>query len=140
MQRRRAADSRLLRGESAGGELIARLARERVPSHGNFLRVGFSEQPPEAARIVILDVGVEQPERGEKARRRRHDDALHAERLSHAAGEHRAIAAESEQRELARIAPALSGPTCSEPAASIQTSEPPPAPTSARSIAGTFSV
>ena len=37
-------------------------------------------------------------------------------------------------------APALCGPTCSEPPASIQTMEPPPAPTSARSIAGTLSM
>ena len=35
-------------------------------------------------------------------------------------------------------APALSGPICIEPPASIHTSDPPPAPTSARSIAGTF--
>jgi outer membrane protein assembly factor BamD len=37
-------------------------------------------------------------------------------------------------------APALIGPTCNAPPASIHRIEPPPAPTSARSIAGTLSV
>ena len=55
----------------------------------------------------MLDIGIEQAERGEQAGRGRHDDAGDAQRRRHAGGEQRAVAAEGEQRELARIAAAL---------------------------------
>ena len=56
---------------------------------------------------MVLDVGVEQAEGGEEARRRRHDHAADAERRRHAAGEQGAVAAEGEERELPRVAAAL---------------------------------
>ena len=46
---------------------------------------------------MMLDVGVQEPERGEQTRRRRNDDPFHQQGLGHGGGEHRAVAAESEQ-------------------------------------------
>ena len=180
--------------------------------------------PAPGAHVVVLDLGVEQAEGREEPGRGRHDDARHLQRPGHPGGEERPVAAEGEERVLARVAaalardradrahhvrrgdqvsavgrlgerqaerhgdplledlvgarrvelhraagqrrrvqvaeddvgvgdgrlgaaevvaerpgeaPALRGPTCSAPPASSQTIEPPPAPTSARSMAGT---
>ena len=55
----------------------------------------------------MLDIRIEKAEGGEQARGGRHDHALDAERLCHAAAEERPVAAEGEEREGARIAAAL---------------------------------
>ena len=55
----------------------------------------------------MLHVGEEEPERGEQAGRRRHDDAAHLELSRHPRREERAVAAEREQRVFARITSAL---------------------------------
>ena len=56
---------------------------------------------------MILDIRVEQPEGREQSGAGRNDDPLDVELRRHAGGEQRPVAAECEQRELARIAPAL---------------------------------
>ena len=53
------------------------------------------------------DVGAQQPERGERARPRRHQDAPHAELLRDRGGVHGAGAAERQQREGREIDAAL---------------------------------
>ena len=45
---------------------------------------------------VMLQVRIEQTERGEQAGRRRHDDSFHAEFVGHLAREQRTVAAERE--------------------------------------------
>ena len=107
MQRRGTLQPRAVAGEAFDGELLRCLLRERVPCGGDLAEIGLSQQAAKCAGIVMFDVCVEQPERREQSSRRRHDDAADAERRRHAGGEQRPIAAESEQRELARVAPAL---------------------------------
>ena len=107
VQRRGALEPRALAGEAFHRELLARLLRQRFQAASISLRSALPQQAAERARVVMLDIGVEQAERREQPGRRRHHDALDAERRRHAGREQRAVAAEGEQRELARIAPAL---------------------------------
>ena len=51
----------------------------------------------------MLDVRVQEPERGEQTRRRRNDDPFHQQRLRHGGGEDRAVAAEREEGILPRV-------------------------------------
>ena len=55
----------------------------------------------------MLDLRVEQPEGREQARRGRDDDGPHPHLLRHPGREQRSVAAEGEQRVVARVAPAL---------------------------------
>ena len=57
----------------------------------------------------MLDIGVEQAKGGKQARRRRHNDAPHVQRLGHARGEQRPIAAKGKQRIVARVTATLGG-------------------------------
>ena len=104
-----AAERRIARApvKPFGRELLQGLVGELAPGPIDVGEVGPAQQAAEGARVVVLDVGVEQAEGREQAGRRRHDDARHAERRRHAAGEQRAVAAEGEQREVARVAAAL---------------------------------
>ncbi len=59
------------------------------------------------ARELGLEVGDEQPERGEHAGTRRHDDGAHAEQAGERGAVQRTGTAEGEQREVARVVAAL---------------------------------
>ena len=61
----------------------------------------------EGARIVALEIGRDESERGKRTRRRRHDDFGDLQLGGEGGGVHRAGAAESDQRELARVVAAL---------------------------------
>ena len=52
-------------------ELFSRLPRHRIPGRADLAEIGLPQQPAESAGIVVLDVGVEQPERREQPGRRR---------------------------------------------------------------------
>ena len=75
MQRRGALEPGAGAAEAFDGELFARLPRQGVPGAVDLAEIGLAQQPPEGARVVMLDVGIEQAERGEQAGRGRHDDA-----------------------------------------------------------------
>jgi hypothetical protein len=107
VQCRRALEPGAVAGKALHRELFARLARQRVPSRGDFAEIGLPQQPPERAGVVVLDICVEQSERREKAGRRRYHNPGDAERRGHAGGEQRSVAAEGKQRELARVTAAL---------------------------------
>jgi len=62
VQRRRAFDLRARAGKALRRELIARLPRERLPRAADVGGVRLAQQPAERARIVMLEVGVEQAE------------------------------------------------------------------------------
>ena len=96
-------------GEPLARELLAGLCGQRLPSGVDFIERAAAQQTPKRARVMMLDVGIEQSERRKEPRRRRHDDAADPERFGHAAGEQGAIAAEREDRELAGIAAPLGG-------------------------------
>ena len=107
VQRGGAREPRVLAGEAFHRELLARLLRQCIPGGIDLAQVRAPQQAAERARVVMLDVGVKQAERREQPGRGRHHDALDAEHRRHAGREQRAVAAEGEQGELARIAPAL---------------------------------
>ena len=56
---------------------------------------------------MVLDVGVEQPERGEEPGSGRHQDPRHVQGGRHRRGEEGPVAAEGEHRVPPRVAPAL---------------------------------
>src|SRR5262245_8295421 len=104
-----ALNERALPREALGGELRPRLVCHLRPGSIHGRQIDFAQQGAECPRVVMLHSRVEQAKGREQPRRRRHDDARHAQRLGHARGEERPVAAEGKQCVLARIASALGG-------------------------------
>src|SRR5690606_9220977 len=101
------AQARTLTRVSFRSELPGCLRCELLPGPLDLREIGTAQQTAKRASVVMLDVGIKQAERGEEARRWRDDDAANAQRIGHAAGEQRPVAAECEQGELPRVAAAL---------------------------------
>jgi hypothetical protein len=89
--------------------LLDGLSHHVVPRRVECVHLDLTQQVAKGARVVVLDVRIEQAKGREQARRWRHDDALHVQCLGHARSEQRPIAAKSEQRVVARVAAAFGG-------------------------------
>src|SRR5262249_9124996 len=94
-------------GGSLGGKLTARLVLQASERLGQLGRTEATRRPAPRADVVVLDLGIEQAEGREEPGRRWDDDARHLERSRHPGGEQWPVAAEGEQRVLARVATAL---------------------------------
>ena len=110
-QRRRALEPARRRIDAVAVERARRRLRQRQERAGD---LGRRQARARRARShggdeVVRDVGGERAVRAQQARRRRHQDARHAELARHGAGVQRAGAAERQQREARRIVPALDG-------------------------------
>jgi hypothetical protein len=60
VERRRAPQLPLFFSEPLGLELPRGLVCELVPGAPDLARIRFAQKPPQGARVVVLDVGVEQ--------------------------------------------------------------------------------
>src|SRR5206468_12047141 len=104
----RAEDALLWRGESLQLELMPRgaihlgeqLARDRE---------ALAQRPYARPDVVVLDVGREEAERREVPGVPRHEHARNADLLGQGEGVHGPGAPEGDQREVARVVPALDG-------------------------------
>ena len=103
----RARDANRRAGESLGGELTARLVLQASEGLGQLGGIEATCWPAPGPDVVVLDLGVEQTEGREEPGAGRHDDARHLQRPGHAGGEKRAVAAEGEERVLARVTTSL---------------------------------
>ncbi len=92
-----------LLGDGVGVELRDGLAGELVEARRELRRVEVLERMALGADELVLEVGREQPGRGEDARVRRHEHARDLELERDVAGEQRAGAAGGDERELARV-------------------------------------
>jgi hypothetical protein len=94
---------------SLRAEKRLRLALERAERGGNavggFRREGTEDAPDQ----MVLALGLEEPDRAEHAGRGRHQHGPDGEGARHLRGEERPVAAEGDQDEVARVAPALDG-------------------------------
>ena len=70
--------------EALGGELRARFVLHAPVDLAQRRWLDPAHEPPPRPHVVMLDVGEEQAERREQARRRRHNDAAHLELARHA--------------------------------------------------------
>ena len=95
-------------GRDAGrGEHLARgvfHAGQQLAAPGRIERDQIGVEGP---RVVAPEIGRDEAECGKRARRRRHDDLGDLQFVREGGGVHRAGAAESDQRELARVVAAL---------------------------------
>ena len=92
--------SRRRRVQTLGGELLRALRLELARRSLSACSASTSASGCElGADVVVHHVGAEQPERRERARPRRHQDAPHAELVGDRRRMHRAGAAERQQRE-----------------------------------------
>jgi hypothetical protein len=94
-------------GMALGGEQRGGLALERGRGRRQLTGCQAGEGTQERADQVVLHLRLEQAERAPHAGRRGHEHGRDLERARHLRGEERAIAAEGDERELLRVAPAL---------------------------------
>src|SRR5882672_1394810 len=106
---RAALDLHAVRAVALRAQQGLRLPLERGERLHQITRLEAGERPEKGPHEVMLHLRLEQPERAPHPGRGRHEHPRDLERAGHLCREERPVAAEGDQGELLRIAPALDG-------------------------------
>ena len=102
-----AGDDDRLAGHAFGDEGALGLGLELAVAGVQHLRRGAPAADRQRPHELVLDLGQEQAGRAEDARRERHEHAAHLQRARDRGGDHRPVAAEAAEHEVARIPAAV---------------------------------